>query len=57
MGDVINLNKIRKARQRDDAKAKAAENRVRFGQSKTDRETARMEDERTKRDLEGKKLD
>ena len=57
MADVINLNKARKARDRQDAKATAAENRVRFGQAKPARDKARKEAERTRQDLDGKKLD
>lgn len=34
MGDVINLNKQRKARARVEAEAKAAANRVKFGRTK-----------------------
>lgn len=57
MADVINLNKARKAREKQQAKAKAAENRTRFGQGKSNRDTARKEAERLRQDLEGKKLD
>lgn len=34
MGEVINLNKARKRKARQEAAAQAAENRVRFGRSK-----------------------
>jgi hypothetical protein len=33
----VNLNKVRKAKAKGDAKAKADENAVRFGRSKADR--------------------
>ena len=33
----INLNKARKARAKEDAKAKAAENRVKFGRTKAEK--------------------
>ena len=34
MGEVINLNRARKAKARKDLKARAAENRARFGRTK-----------------------
>ncbi|MFN3583155.1 DUF4169 family protein [Phenylobacterium sp.] len=55
MAELINLNKARKAREREQAKAKAAENRVRFGRTKGETVVARLEAERARRDLEGKK--
>ena len=54
---MINLNKARKAREKQEAKAKAAENRTRFGQAKPAREKARKDAERLRQDLDGKKLD
>jgi hypothetical protein len=57
MGDVVNLNKIRKARDKRDAEARAAENRIRFGQSKTGATKARKEADKAKSDLDGKRLD
>ena len=57
VADLINLNKARKARQREEAKAKAAENRIRYGQRKSDRDAARKEEARFQRKLDGKKLE
>lgn len=57
MGDVINLNKARKERERHTAKAQAAANRGRHGQSKADKAAERREADRIARDLDGKKLD
>lgn len=57
MADVISLNKARKVLQRKAAKAQAAENRVRFGQSRPEREKQQKEAERIARELEGKKRD
>lgn len=57
MGDVINLNKVRKAREKRFAKAAAAENRIRFGQSKANRETMQKEAERADKELDGKQID
>ena len=57
MAEVINLRRARKARERADAEAQAAENRVRYGRPKAEKrlEAARAEKER--RDLEGKRRD
>lgn len=57
MGDVVNLNKMRKARERGEAKERAAENRAKFGQPKAIREKQKKETVRATKDLDGKKLD
>ena len=57
MVDPINLNKARKARARAAARTQAAENRVKFGRPKAEKTVSRLEAERARRDLEGKKLD
>jgi hypothetical protein len=57
MADVISLNKARKVLQRRAAKAQAAENRVKFGQSKPERETQQKEVERIARELAGKEIE
>lgn len=38
MGKVINLNKVRKKKAREDAAAQAAGNRVRFGRTREQKE-------------------
>lgn len=55
MGDVVNLNRFRKQRLRDEREKQASENRVRFGQPKSEATKRRAEQERRARDLEGKK--
>lgn len=55
MAEPINLNKARKARNKQSAQAKAAENRIRFGQPKGETMAIKLEAERARRDLEGKK--
>lgn len=52
MSDVINFNKFRKRKAREDAEKQAAENRVRFGRSKEEkqREAAQLELERQRLD-------
>jgi len=57
VAEPINLNKARKVREKAQAKATAAENRVRFGRSKTEKTVSKLEAERARRDLEGKKRD
>jgi len=57
MGDIVNLSKYRKQRQRTEHAKQAAENRVRFGQTKADRTRTRGEQDRLRQDLEGKRLD
>ena len=55
MAELINLNKARKAKARAADKSQAAENRVRFGQTKGEKTVAKLDAERTRRELEGKK--
>lgn len=57
MAEVINFNKARKARDRAAQKTAAAENRVRFGQTKGEKAVAKLDAERAQRDLDGKKRD
>jgi hypothetical protein len=57
MGEIVNLNKFRKARGKAEAAARAAENRTRFGQPKTDRTKLRKETEKAATDLDSKRLD
>jgi hypothetical protein len=49
----INLNRARKQRARDEEKAKADENAVRFGRTRAQKEAERAEAERAARLLEG----
>lgn len=55
MAELVNLNKARKARARAEGKLQAAENRVRFGQTKGEKAASRLDAERARRELEGKK--
>ncbi|ODT84394.1 DUF4169 family protein [Phenylobacterium sp. SCN 70-31] len=55
MAELINLNKARKARGKSAAKVRAAENRVKFGRAKGETAAAKVEAERARRDLDGKK--
>ncbi|MBW8812368.1 MAG: DUF4169 family protein [Caulobacterales bacterium] len=55
MAELINLNRARKAKARADGKAHAAQNRVVHGQSKGQKAVSKLESERARRELEGKK--
>ena len=57
MGDVVNLNKLRKARARVEAKVQADANRVKFGRTKAERKRDEIEGNRLVKTIEGVKLD
>ena len=46
MAEIVNLNRVRKAKARDAAETKAAENRAKYGQTKAAR--ARLASEKAK---------
>lgn len=57
MGELVNLNRYRKQRDRDEKIRQASENRTRFGRTKTEKLLDSQETGRLTRDLDGKKLD
>ena len=57
MAEIVNLNKFRKAKQRAEAKAKAAENRAKSGRTKAQKKQDRDETKAAEEKLEGHKLD
>ncbi|HKW52293.1 MAG TPA: DUF4169 family protein [Stellaceae bacterium] len=57
MADIVNLNQYRKRRDRHDAEKAAAENRVRHGRRKVDRQKERRENEKAVKDIDDKRLD
>jgi hypothetical protein len=57
MAELINLNKVRKAKARASGKAQAVENRTKFGQTKGQKLVSKLDAERARRELEGKKRD
>ena len=57
MAELVNFNKAKKARAKAAGKAQASENRVKFGQAKGAKAAAKLEAERARRELEGKKRD
>ncbi len=54
---IVNLNRARKAKARADKERQAAENRVRFGQTKAERETGAREREIAAARIDGHRRD
>jgi len=52
MAEPINFNRAKKSRAAADAKAKAAENRVKFGRTKVEKLGAKLEAERARRAID-----
>jgi hypothetical protein len=57
MAQIINLNKFRKAKQRAQAKAKAAENRAKFGRTKAQKKKDQDDTQAAKDEHEGHRLE
>ena len=57
MGDVVNLNKARKAKSRADARASAEANRVKFGRTKAEKDASKAQKARAEKLLDGAKLE
>lgn len=57
MAEIINLNRARKAKLKDEAEKQAAENRVKFGRTKAEKRRDQAESDRAARELDGKKRD
>ena len=57
VASVVNLNRFRKAKKREEAQQRAAENRALHGRSKEERQVLDAERGRSDRLLDGKKLD
>lgn len=55
MAEILNLNQARKAKAKTDAKAKAAENRAKFGRTKVDKTLDAARADKLNRDLDGAK--
>lgn len=56
MGDVVNLRRARKARDRASAEAQAEQNRIAFGRTKAERKLTEAEKALAERRLEGHRL-
>ena len=57
MGDVVNLNKARKAKARVDERAAADANRAKFGRTKAEKDREKIDRTRAGKLLDGAKLD
>jgi hypothetical protein len=57
MGDLVNLRRARKDRDRRRREDEAAENRVKFGRSKAEKLTVKAQDALEARRLDGHRLD
>ena len=57
MADIINLNKVRKLKARTEAEKRAAENRVRFGRSKEEKQRELNQTAEAAKKLDGHRLD
>jgi hypothetical protein len=55
MAEIVNLNRYRKAREKDRAKTKAEENRARHGRTKAGKRRDADEQDRESRSLDGAK--
>ena len=55
MADLINLNRVRKSKAKAEYSAEAVQNRLRFGQTKAQKEKLRLELARATRTLDGAK--
>ena len=56
MAEIINLNKHRKAKARDDRESQSAANRIKYGRTKAEKAEDRRAEERTERLHEGRSL-
>lgn len=55
--EIFNLNKLRKARAKQDAEREAAANRVAFGRTRAEKQADREAEARRARMLDGRRLD
>ncbi len=56
MGDVVNLNKFRKKREKKEAESLARENRTRFGRTKNQRKSDESQQRKNVTELDQKKF-
>ncbi|HYE50700.1 MAG TPA: DUF4169 family protein [Azospirillaceae bacterium] len=57
MGEVVNLNRFRKAKQRAEREATAAENRAKHGRTKAEREREALLQDKARKELEAKRIE
>lgn len=56
MAEIVNLRRIRKQRQRKEKASQSAENRVRYGRTKTEKAAEELRTKRRSEALDGHKL-
>lgn len=57
MGKPVNLNRYKKEKARAASKARADQNAITFGRTKSEREAARLQQDKQRRDLNNHELD
>lgn len=57
MGEIVNLNRARKAKAKCEREAQAAQNRITYGLTKAEKQKRRAEEQATRQQLDGHKLD
>lgn len=57
MGEIVNLNKARKEKAKEEAKAKAAQNRAAKGQARETKDLFRLKLEKARKELDLHRLD
>lgn len=57
MGEIVNLNRFRKQREKDEKARAAAGNRAKFGRTKSEKASEEADAERRETDLDNKQLD
>jgi hypothetical protein len=57
MTEIVNLNRARKARRREEDATRADANRIKFGRTKEERKREADAESRRQRELSGKRLD
>jgi len=57
MAEIVNLNRVRKARDKALAVAEAGRNRIAFGRTKVEKRVAADEAAKAERGLDGKKVE
>ena len=57
MAEIVNLNKMRKAKARADDESRAQANRIKYGRTKAEKENDRRAEERSAQTHRGKQLE
>lgn len=57
MGEIVNLNRWRKAKAKEEKARQADVNRVAFGRTKAEKDLSRQQAEKDAKELDGKKVD